>query len=260
MYGISNLSTIPVRTEPSDKSELCTQLLFGDGYIIIEENEKWYKIKILFDEYIGWIDKLQHNAVDEAFFQVFMQTDHQICLDDVAVVEHHHGTQLIALGATLPFLNGRIFKIGTTKYTYQGELYHTQKIDIDFVKFMALRYNHVPYLWGGRTLFGTDCSGYTQMVFKILGYKIKRDAYQQAEHGIKIDIEETKTGDLAFFENQLGKIVHVGIMLDQNQIIHAHGAVRIDVVDEKGIFNLTTKKYSHKLSTVKRILSIDQNY
>lgn len=259
MYGISNLSIIPVRTEPSDKSELCTQLLFGDGYVILEENEKWFKIKILFDEYEGWIDKIQHNSVSESFFEAFVQSPHESTMDDVAVVEHHHGSQLITLGSTLPFLQGRNFQIGTTTYTYQGELYHPAAIDADFVKFLALRYNHVPYLWGGKTLFGTDCSGYTQSVYKLLGYKIKRDAYQQAEHGIKVEISKTQTGDLAFFENPTGRIVHVGIILDESKIIHAHGEVRIDVVDEKGIFNLTTKKYSHKLSTIKRILSINQN-
>ncbi len=256
MYGVSSLSIVPVRTEPSEKSELCTQLLFGDGYVIAGENEKWYKIKILFDEYEGWIDKLQHNEVSESFFEAFIQTTHETCMEDVALVEHQSGSQLITLGSTLPFLQGRNFKIGNVAYTFQGELYHSPPIDADFIRFMALRYNQVPYLWGGKTLFGADCSGYMQMLYKIFGYKIKRDAYQQAEHGIQIGISEIKTGDLSFFENANGKIVHVGLVLEDNKIIHAHGQVRIDVVDEKGIYNLTTQKYSHKLSTIRRILSI----
>lgn len=256
-HGICHLSIVPMRTEPSDKSELCTQLIFGDAYSIIDENEKWFKIKTAFDDYEGWIDKLQHNDISENNFTQYIIQPQAVCYDDVALVEHQHGSQLITLGATLPFLEGRKFTIGNNKYTYEGELYApTSLVDDGLVKFFALRFSHSPYLWGGKTLFGTDCSGFVQTVYKLLGYKIKRDAYQQAEHGIEVkDINQIKTGDLVFFENDNQRITHVGMVLEENKIIHAHGEVRIDVVDEKGIFNLTKKKYSHKFSKIRRIIS-----
>jgi hypothetical protein len=250
---------VPVRTEASDKSELSTQLIFGDAYTVLEkgENGKWIRIKNMFDEYEGWIDFIQHNEVSPEHFEAYLMTDHPVCYDDVAVVDSHSASFLVTYGSTLPFLNGRNFKIGKDAYTYQGELYQKPKLDPEFLKFSALRYMNAPYLWGGKTLFGADCSGFMQQIFKICGYKIMRDAYQQVEHGTFVDIKDIQTGDLAFFENDNGRIIHVGMILDANNIIHAHGKVRIDVVDEKGILNLTTKKYSHKLSRIKRIIAFD---
>lgn len=259
MQGICNLSIVPMRTEPSDKSELCTQVLFGDGYHVLEktENSKWLKIKLVHDEYEGWIDHLQHNEVSASQFEAFLLQSHGLCFDDLAVVDSHHETKHIHLGCTIPFLVGRNFTIGMEKYVFEGELYQlNQKITAEYISFLCLRFLNAPYFWGGKTLFGIDCSGFVQQVFKLLGYQLKRDAYQQIEHGREISIRDTKIGDLAFFENDKGKIVHVGILLEKNKIIHAHGQVRIDVVDEKGILNLTTKKYSHKLTKIKRVIEI----
>lgn len=259
MYGICNLGIVPMRTEPSDKSELCTQLLFGDGYHILEksDNDKWLKIKLIHDEYEGWIDILQHNQVSASQFESFLLQLHGICFDDLALADSHHETKHVHLGCSLPFLNGRNFIIGKDKYSFEGELYQINKnITTEYIHFLCLRFLNAPYLWGGKTLFGIDCSGFVQQVYKLLGYQLKRDAYQQAEQGQEVLLEENKIGDLAFFENNNGKIVHVGIILEKNNIIHAHGKVRIDILDKNGILNLTTKKYSHKLTKIKRILDI----
>ena len=117
-----------------------------------------------------------------------------------------------------------------------------------------MRYLNAPYLWGGRSPFGIDCSGFTQLVFKFAGIKLQRDAYQQGGQGSIINfIEEVQPGDLAFFSNDEGAIIHVGIMLKDNRIIHSSGKVRIDKIDHFGIYNAETKKHSHLLKLIKRM-------
>ena len=113
----------------------------------------------------------------------------------------------------------------------------------------------MPYLWGGKSTFGIDCSGLTQQVYKLGGYELPRDAYQQAELGEVLSfVEEAEPGDLAFFDNADGKIIHVGIILGDYKIIHAHGKVRIDPFDSNGIFNTDSQKYSHKLRFIKKVI------
>jgi cell wall-associated NlpC family hydrolase len=120
----------------------------------------------------------------------------------------------------------------------------------------ALLYLNTPYLWGGKTPFGIDCSGFTQMVYKLNGFNILRDASQQASQGEVLSfIEESSPGDLAFFDNNEGEITHVGIIMEDHRIIHAHGKVRIDLLDQSGIYNLDTKIHSHKLRMIKKIVS-----
>jgi len=259
-YGICNLSLVPVRTEPSDKSELCTQLLFGDVFRVLQisENEKWIEIQIAFDQYQGWIDAKQYKQVSEAYYTAHLMQSHQVCFEDVAPVESSAAQHLILLGSSIPFLSGRKFQIGQEQYTFDGELFQIPSVlTTDFVKMVCLRYMHTPYLWGGKSLFGIDCSGFVQQVFKILGYQLQRDAYQQAVQGQRIsNFEDLSTGDLAFFVNDNGRVIHVGIILEQNLIIHAHAKVRIDKLDEVGIYNVETKTYSHKLGHFTRILVI----
>jgi len=122
---------------------------------------------------------------------------------------------------------------------------------------LALQYLNAPYLWGGKSILGIDCSGLVQVVFAMSGIQLNRDASEQVESGQAIDsLSETKPGDLAFFENSNGKIIHVGILLNSHQIIHASGWVKVEAIDSTGIVSAQTGEYTHKLRAIKRIVSV----
>jgi cell wall-associated NlpC family hydrolase len=158
-------------------------------------------------------------------------------------------------GSNIPNTLDKFFYLRDTKYKLEGETKRPAKDKfrsgvIDVAKF----YLNAPYLWGGKSVFGIDCSGLSQMVFRQFGIKLRRDAYQQAEQGELVGfLQEAKAGDLAFFDNNEGRINHVGIMMDNERIIHASGKVRIDAIDNQGIFNRELNRYTHKLRIIKRV-------
>ena len=259
-YGISNLSIVPVRTDPSETSEMCTQLLFGEHYTIIDENKKWCKIKLAFDGYEGWIDQ---EMVYEISAPTFLQLSRQQPVVttnpfDIVQPEKGYSNFLIVAGSSLPFYKSanNTFKIGTELYTIQGEKIVQAKKNVRNILIEnALKYFNSPYLWGGRSPFGVDCSGFTQILYKMIGFQIPRDANQQAGLGEYVSfVEEALPGDLAFFDNEDGKIVHVGIVWEKNKIIHSSGKVRIDNIDHFGIFNIDTGRYSHQMRLMRRII------
>ncbi len=253
-YGIAVLSVIAMRKEMSHRSEQISQLLFGEIYEILQKQGSWLQIKCTYDGYEGWIDETQHCELNEREYLNIFNNDPGIALELVnSAVSSTHSVPILA-GSSLPFFDGMNFKIGKEKFIYNGQAIQTDAKNASVFERIALRYTNAPYLWGGRSPFGIDCSGFTQIVFKFLGIPLLRDAYQQAGQGSVVNfIEEAQPGDLAFFANDEGRIVHVGIILKDGRIIHASGKVRIDKLDHFGIYNTGQKKYSHSLKIIKRI-------
>lgn len=253
MFGICNLAIVPVRLEPSDRSEQVTQLLFGEHFIILEQQTKWSKIKIAFDNYEGWVDNKQYQEISEKQFDSLNESPIVLSSDLIEFISNPKNELLpISIGSSLSFLNDE--SINTSHFSFEGVRTCGVKPKSDLVK-TAYMYLNAPYLWGGKTPFGIDCSGFTQMVYKLNGYKLLRDASQQATQGDVLSfIEESEPGDLAFFDNEEGNIIHVGIMLDNNYIIHASGKVRIDRLDHLGIYNAETNRHTHKLRVIKKIV------
>ena len=158
----------------------------------------------------------------------------------------------ILMGSILPSLKSNHCFINNQAYEFSGN--YTQGFsDIKMVTKNAYSFLNAPYLWGGRTVFGIDCSGFTQLIYRMNGIKIYRDAKDQIKNGRFIDnFSDAKAGDLAFFVNENGLVTHVGIIGANSKIIHASGHVRIDSLSEDGIWNDTLSIHTHKLHSIRR--------
>lgn len=257
-HGICLLSLVPCRKEPSNTSEMVTQLLFGESYSVLENNEEWLKIQIEYDKYECWINKKQHSKLSEANFKHLQKSD---AIYNASLISEIRDNALkidfpLTLGAKLPFYSKEKMEFENHSYIFEGNIFSfSEKKNAKNIIACAQSLLNAPYLWGGKSPFGIDCSGFTQLVFQMNGYKLPRDASQQVEIGAPLNfVEESLPGDLAFFDNEEGKIVHVGLLIDHERIIHASGKVRIDRFDHYGIHNTDTKKYSHTLRVIKRII------
>jgi hypothetical protein len=253
MFGLCNLALIPLRLEPSDRSELVSQVLFGEHFEVLEQNKSWSRIKLAFDNYEGWVDSKQFQVISENEYEQLSNDVTVLNADLVEYISNENSILLpIPLGASLSFLHHA--SINTLHFDFEGMKVTGIKSKSELIK-TAFMYLNAPYLWGGKSPFGIDCSGFTQMVYKLNGYHLLRDASQQASQGEPLSfIEESEPGDLAFFDNEEGNIVHVGIIMNDNYIIHASGKVRIDRLDHLGIYNAEINKHTHKLRVIKKII------
>ena len=253
-YGICVSSIIPLRREPNERSEMTSQLLFGETFQVLEETIKWTFIKNTFDAYSGWVDNKEIIFLSEENYSDILKSSFLVTNKLFTKIKNlKDEVIIIPAGSTLPNFNRatRDFNILSNHYELIEE--YNSDIDLDHV---CKQFLNAPYLWGGKNPFGIDCSGFTQVITKIFGKQLPRDANQQVNSGENINfISDAIPGDLAFFDDEEGNIIHVGIILNNNEIIHASGKVRIDKIDQQGINNVDLKKYTHKLRVIKRVLN-----
>ncbi|WP_353547466.1 C40 family peptidase [Rhinopithecimicrobium faecis] len=259
IYAACRLSIIPMRAEAAHRSEMVSQLLFLEHFEILEAAAGWVRIRTTSDQYEGWIQEGQFSRVTQEAYSAWLQLPKALVGLDTTLSKATLGTTQIDLqhGTFIPLSLGS-WKLGDAEYHFHASLHVPVKEDFaqDIVA-VAKSYHLSPYLWGGRSRTGIDCSGFSQVVYRHFGYYLPRDAYQQAAAGDTVDfISMIQAGDLAFFDNENGKITHVGIMLDQEHIIHASASVRIDRMDATGIYNEELQKYSHKLRIIKRYTNV----
>ncbi|MEL4307759.1 C40 family peptidase [Joostella sp. CR20] len=247
-YGICHLSIVPLRNEPQHTGELTSQVLYGEHFKVLERRKHWSKIRLAFDNYEGWIENVQYQLIDELLYETISKETIVLSADLVEFIFDQQNNLLpIPMGCNVNAIAH--LQTNFEGETKQGILPKEALIETSFL------YLNTPYLWGGKTPFGIDSSGLAQMVYKLNGYKLPRDAAQQAKQGEALSfIEESEPGDLAFFDDDEGNIVHVGIIMKDNYIIHAHGKVRIDRLDHTGIFNVDSKTHTHKLRVIKKIV------
>ncbi|GAB2768704.1 C40 family peptidase [Salinimicrobium soli] len=246
-YAICNLGIVPLRLEPSDTSEMLSQVLYGEYFKILEERGKWSRIRTAFDGVEAWIDNKQYQKVTEEHYQSAEISEGPLSGDLVDFVDTGNQLLPVPLGSELHGLE--LLQHNFSGNRMQGKRDKPKLIETAFL------YLNAPFMWGGKTPFGIDSSGFTQMVYKLNGYKLSRNAADQAKQGESLSfIEESEPGDLAFFDNKEGVITHVGIIMNDNYIIHSDGRVRLDRIDHSGIYNAEMRRHTHQLRVIKKII------
>ena len=254
-FGICQLTLIPMRKEPAESSEMVNQLLFGETFEIIGTKDSWSHIRAHFDNYKGWVTTKMLTPLDSEGLKDY-QAARKAYLKEpvckVSMADTKIPVSYLAGGSTLLEENNQLILGNHILGLEHTAALHRSDSKIDIIE-TALKFLNTPYLWGGRTMFGIDCSGFTQVVFKMNGLVLPRDAHQQADLGNTVhSVNEARPGDLAFFTKDEKHIIHTGIILENSEIIHSSGKVHIDKIDPQGIFNVEAKEHSHKLKIIKR--------
>lgn len=256
-YGVCRLAVVPVRTEPKDRSEQATQLLFGDHYEVLNfsDDKKWAHIRVYTDQAEGWLDARQHHEISKDYFDQINHTDYKITTEIASSVLYKKSPLTIVMGSVVPVSSSELFKI-EEQFAFNGESKSLgQRRDVEFLIGIARKYISSPYQWGGKSPFGIDASGFVQMVFRIGGYSMQRDVKQQSVHGKKLkSFDEALPGDVAFFAEK-GTVNHVGIVMNEGRLIHVHGQVRVDKLTDEGALNPETKVYTHMLHSIRRVIN-----
>ena len=251
-YAICSVPVSALRKEPHHDVEMISQQLFGECCTILETLSGWTKILCKYDKYEGWCQTSHLQEIDE---DRFSSTSKKLAAGWTNELCYNGEKMLIPLGSSLATFKKNKASWQDNIISYSGDIYNPakEKINKKNIKWITRKYLNTAYLWGGKSVFGVDCSGFTQIVFKFLNIYLPRDSWQQAESGETIDLlNNANSGDLCFFDNEEGRITHVGILLSDHEIIHSSGKVRIDQIDTMGIVNTDTKLRTHKIKLIKR--------
>ena len=242
-YGIVNLNLVPVRKKNNAKSEMISQLFFGETLEVVSKKNNWCLVISNLDNYEGWVRTSHFLSISKVDYIKINSKKKKFSSTDTSLYNNEFKDYTVPAGSIISNCKYLSFNCVSNNKNFHS------------LEEVALSFLNSPYLWGGKTKFGTDCSGFVQSVFKIYGKILPRDSYQQALVGVEVKLENSKTGDLAFFGKKIDAITHVGIVISNKRIIHSSGKVRIDKITDEGILNVDSKKITHKLQLVRRIVN-----
>ncbi len=251
-FVIAIVPVSPMRSEASHRAEMVNQLLFGETAKVLESTKDFTKIQCIYDDYIGWCQTSQLAAIPEALLN---NSNNVLTANYLSEIKCNGASMQIPMGCPVGIFQNGQTQIGNDLFNVSVSLIQPSAalVNDSAINAIANSYLNTPYLWGGKSIFGIDCSGFTQQVYRSLGMALPRDAYQQAALGEVVGfLQEAKCGDLAFFDNAEGKITHTGLMLNNATIIHSSGKVRIDPIDNMGIVNKLSGERTHQLRIIKR--------
>lgn len=251
-HGICKVTVAPVRAADSDRSEIVTQLLFGDFVEVLSVDKPWAHIRHEMDGYEGYMDFKQLAYISPEDYLEGSEAKHPVVGNSPWSVLGPDGLTEVLAGSQLPFLDDDSIRLGSNKYSIEnrGRNSHFGPVET------ALMFLNVPYLWGGRSTYGIDCSGYTQTVARIHGITVPRNASKQVHFGQEVSFEDRQVGDVPFFINQNGVVHHVGVLNSRDTVLHASGWIREDRFDKKGIYRDEFEEYTHSFHSIRRWFEI----
>lgn len=253
-YGIALIPVISVRIEPDHYSQLTTQLLFGEIYKVTQEHEDWYFIETLYDNYKGWIQISQHTSISEQEYHELAKKQKKYIGFPMHMIREYNNKFALFLSMGSIIYDVPNLNIAGISFNINEKALFTPEQDTGLsIVNLARKCLNMPFLWGGKSIMGFDCSGFVQIIYRMHNILLPRNAYQQATVGIEVkSLSEAIGGDLAFFgKKQIG---HVGILTGQGTIIHCSGLVSEDIIDEHGIKKAQTNQYTHHFNSIRRVI------
>lgn len=263
MYAINLIPVLPLRADAAEESELVSQILYGEILTVLQLAGRWANVENFADGETGWVDRKMLTFINKAQFDEYSKTMNlrvYFPVMECRCSNAENGEKLLLPGGSIVHDNWN-FKIINSPVIFSPadiyyKMYPPENPDGNFIAAMAKKYLNSPYLWGGKSAFGIDCSGLVQTVYGIAKIQLPRSSARQAEHGEEVHfLDDARAGDLAFFGKENGRISHVGILLNSSQIIHASGWVKTEIIDNHGIISANTNTHTHVLRTIKRIIT-----
>ena len=259
MVALSLHSIVPVRTEPREVAEQSTQMLFGELCTVLEQKPRWNRVKLLSDGQEGWVDAKMITLMSDDEYRTYskdLSSAARVVFPMAYAVSENNGQTIPLTAGTqlVRYKDGR-FEVLGVGFRIEPSMVRVQPFAMNQENLMqAVRFFlNIPYLWGGKNAMGMDCSGFTQTIMGLFGKNLLRNASEQAKQGEAVaSLKETQAGDLVFFDHEDGRISHVGIVIDPERVIHCSGRVKVEKLDETGIFSAEQGEYSHHLVAIRR--------